>query len=118
MSYNVTAFNIKEITGLHIRIEDVPYHMDIEHVASGDDATYDLIGCGESQRIEGVCADGFIHVADIKFRGEFSGSLWGWFIEFLGETKGKLNAVVVWEGGDTIERLIVNDGVVTEESLE
>jgi hypothetical protein len=38
--------------------------------------------------------------------------------EWLPESKGKLEAVLIWEGGDSITRLTAVDGVVEEKEIE
>ena len=38
--------------------------------------------------------------------------------EALKESTGELEAVLVWEGGDSITRFIVKDGEVSESNIE
>lgn len=58
-------------------------------------------------------------VSSIKAYGEGSGTALNWIIEpALQDSTGKLVAVRVWEGGDSIDRLIVDDGDVSSEPIE
>jgi hypothetical protein len=58
-------------------------------------------------------------VDSIIASGEGSGTALSWIIEpALADSTGKLVAVRVWEGGDSIDRLTVVDGVVTTEQIE
>jgi len=60
-----------------------------------------------------------IHVSEIENSGEGSGSFESYVLtEALKQSKGKLIATRVWEGGDTIDKLTVIDGVVTEENVD
>ena len=63
--------------------------------------------------------DKVLHVSEIAIHGEGSGTLLDWIIgPALKDSTGRLVATRVWEGGDTIDRLIVNDGEVGFEGIE
>ena len=61
----------------------------------------------------------FFAVSDICVYGEGSGRF---FMErlkpALEQSTGRLEAILVWEGGDSISRLTVQGGIVTDESIE
>ena len=73
----------------------------------------------DAAEIHGEVIDDIFHIDKIEFYGEGSGtSMAETFEPALAQSKGKLVASLVWEGGDTINRLIVNDGVVEWEDIE
>lgn len=75
--------------------------------------------CGCEQLIKGILKDGIIHVTELEMYGEGSGVFKGWILdEALKQSKGELEAVLVWEGGDSITRLKVKDGVIEETDVE
>jgi len=52
-------------------------------------------------------------MADIECTGEGSGSFMDYILEpALKQSKGVLRASCVWEGGDSINKLLVEDGEV------
>lgn len=55
---------------------------------------------------------------DLDWCGEGSGSSWDEFLELLRHTEGSGRFATVWEGGDAIDGLVVEDGVVSEKTLE
>jgi hypothetical protein len=69
--------------------------------------------------IEGTVIDGVLLVTAISLTGEGSGFGWHEIVEpALQDSYGKLVAVRIWEGGDSIDRVTVIDGVVTYEQIE
>lgn len=74
-------------------------------------------GC--EQTIKGILKDGMLTVTDLDLSGEGSGSFMHYVMEpALKKSKGELEMVFVWEGGDSITRLTVKDGEVKEEDVE
>lgn len=60
-----------------------------------------------------------LRVSDIHVSGECSGTVLRWVIEpALVDSRGKLVASLVWEGGHSIDRLTVIDGVVSLRKIE
>ncbi|OGC94111.1 MAG: hypothetical protein A2W25_12060 [candidate division Zixibacteria bacterium RBG_16_53_22] len=60
-----------------------------------------------------------IFVTSIECCGEGSGRCWSEVLmPTLEHSTGRLVAIQVWEGGDSITRLTVQDGVVKEEQIE
>ena len=58
-------------------------------------------------------------VTYIYITGEGSGGFMHYVMEeALKHSTGELEAVLIWEGGDSITRLIVKDGELTEEDIE
>lgn len=62
--------------------------------------------------------DGNICVEKIHHSGSSSGRTWYNLLDALHHSKGIMVATQVWEGGDSISRLVVKDGVVEEENIE
>ena len=119
MSYNISSWKIKKLDSLAIPVKalcegnnyfDAP-RLDIStgiYTIPGMDGT-EIIG-----RIDGP----MIHVSDITCYGEGSGSAYGVLFDALKQSTGMLTVSCVWEGGDSITRLTVVNGDVTEEDIE
>lgn len=112
MSYDITTWKTKEIRALAIplaSIEALPYvniKMDGNHV--------EVLATAEGFELKGKLLFGLVHVDLIEFWGEGSGHEWEAFKEMLSTSTGTLIASQVWEGGDSITRLIVKNGEVQE----
>ena len=77
------------------------------------------IECGCEQKILGILNDGMLNVTSLNLTGEGSGALMDYVIEpALKLSKGYLEATIIWEGGDSVTKLIVSDGVLTNEPIE
>ena len=58
-------------------------------------------------------------VSEITVYGEGSGTAFFDILKpALTKSTGVLEAVLIWEGGDSISRLLVEDGIVTESDIE
>jgi hypothetical protein len=78
-----------------------------------------LIPLEFDELLTGVVLSNKLVANALELMGEFSGFIYSdvllpLFVEF----KGNLDAIVVWEGGDTIDHLTIKDGVVTENEIE
>lgn len=63
--------------------------------------------------------DGILEVEKIDISGEGSGTAMAWiFRPAFEDSTGKFSAMTVWEGGDSICRITVEDGVYEEEEVE
>ena len=122
MSYNIDTVHVKkcELTiPMAIGVEAMlmsKFSINLEHTGAD---TFEASGCSEGFHIEGL-VDRSANVYRITYfidYGEGSGGCWHSVVEFLETTMGELQAVVVWEGGDSITKLSVKDGVVTEEEV-
>lgn len=77
------------------------------------------IKCGCGQYVIGDLKEGFLHVTKIDMAGEGSGTFMRDIFEnVLKKSKGILEAVAIWEGGDSITRITVVDGDFKEEGIE
>ena len=125
MSYNIDTWKTKKLKNLEIPVEAFYRHprkdWHPKQPVVVDVATMKVrvnFPCGGGE-VEGVLKDGFIHVESIDLYSEGSGGFMVYVLEgALKESRGELEAVLVWEGGDSITRLSVKDGVVTEKEVE
>lgn len=117
MSYNISNWSTKKLDGLLI-----PFR-----ALEGLDKPSFNLGTGEL-RWEGDLAEGFelvgkshgeeLAVSSIRMYGEGSGHAFDRLEAILKDSTGVLIASLVWEGGDSISRLTVKDGVVKHEDIE
>lgn len=121
MSYNVDTWKTKELVDLVIPIASLfkhnrkDWHPKRENHDDGT-VTFSIM---ESCNIHGMWDDGYLRVSSIEMYGEGSGTALYWIIEpALADSRGKLVASRVWEGGDLIDRLTVIDGNVSSEQIE
>jgi hypothetical protein len=75
-------------------------------------------GVSAGFKITGRFSGANIVVDEICTSGTRSGSTWDDLLEVFKLSSGTLIAVQVWEGGDSKTRLVVNDGVVSDEEDE
>ena len=124
MSYNIDTWKTKRLENLTIpreafyRSERTDWHPECDE---GTDlfAGQITLHCGCDQTIKGTLDSGQIRITEFDMAGEGSGTLYHEILEpALKESRGYLEAVLVWEGGDSITRLVVNDGEVTSEEIE
>lgn len=121
MSYNCDTWKTKELKDLRIPIaelvNDAHGSWKPEHVVllNGDDK----ISLGEGIEIIGNRRSGYIEVSSIQCQGEGSGHFSHAILEpALKKSTGRMVATRVWEGGDSIDRLTVQDGQVTTEQID
>ena len=120
MAYDVDTWKTKELVDLRIPVASLYVH---ERKDWHPERT-DVDGCatftiGEGTKIVGRVVAGIIMVDEIESHGEGSGTALRWIIvPALEQSIGKLVATRVWEGGDSIDRLTVKNGVVTREELK
>lgn len=122
MSYNVTMFKLKKLKDLQIPFDNFfihereDYHPDVEYDAK-ENVTLHVC---EGGIIDGKLNDGILYVDNIDdLTGEFSGSVFHEILEpALKTSVGEFEAVMVWEGGDSINKIIVKDGIVKWENVE
>lgn len=123
MSYNIDTWKTKELDGFAIPLSAfyeshrVDWHPER---ANHDDGTVTLCGgCGTCDISGRLGDDGFLEVSDIDICGEGSGAYTNIVLEpaFM-KSRGKLVAKQVWEGGDSITSLLVENGAVTWEGVE
>ncbi len=115
MSYNIDKFTVKRMVDLKIPVDAFYIHerkdwhpTDVRGLSGPVE-----ISCGCEQIISGTIEDGILTVTELDLEGEGSGTFINWIFEpALKQSKGELNAVCIWERGDSINRLLVEDGTV------
>lgn len=121
MSYNISQWMTKELKDFRVKIEALGMVRDYLDEPTIDLKTDMLLFTGRSEGFElaGKRADGYLAVGKIENWGEASGTMQGFLSEkVFPHSTGTLIAVCVWERGDTITRLTVKDGAVTEEQVK
>jgi hypothetical protein len=117
MSYNITSWKTKEIFNLLIpldAIKDLPY-TDVEF----DGINIKADGLSGGFALEGnLIENNMVEIIEIKTAYDSSGSTWNDFIRMLEKSSGTLIATQIWEGGDSISKLTVNNGEVIDEPIE
>ena len=135
MGYDVTTWKTKELQNLTIPVNAlfaVPDWQPNQSVDDGLGGAFTL-RWGESY-IKGTLVgepvtrrNGFLppdstqmlEVDEISVHGDGSGYLlWKVIKPALEKSKGRLVAVRIWEGGDSVDRLVVVDGDVNEEDVD
>lgn len=124
MSYNIDTCKVKKLENFVIPVKSIyktenknwiPNQPKILNIETNEVSI--SMGCG--QQIKGVLKDGMIHVSKMEISGEGSGSLMHEVLmPAFKDSKGEFDAVLVWEGGDSISRLTVKDGKVEETDVE
>lgn len=122
MSYNIDSWKTKKLENLiipksaffkHTRAD---WHPEIKL----NPDTYEVtLSGGCEQEIKGVLKDGQIFVKEFDMSGEGSGTFYDWIlVPALEESTGILEAVLIWEGGDSISGLRVIGGNVQTWDIE
>jgi len=122
MTYNIDSFHIKELENFTLSINnELVKKAPNWQVFSEGNVTKVIIDIGcETDGIKGTWdfEKLTISIEDIEIYGKFSGTSYHEILKPLfSRSEGKLRAIVVWEGGDSVEMLTVEDGVITEENM-
>lgn len=120
MSYNIDTWRNKKIDNLSIPLDALHQYGwdDVRLDVKNDPTTVVAYGQSEDSIIEGDLVDKSVRVKTIRSRGVWSGNFQEDIRSLLRLSTGYLEATLVWEGGDTITKLIVDDGVVTEKEID
>lgn len=119
MTYNVDNFKVKKIENFEIPLEDIEasWYFGPEGMKSVEGVVKIPFLDVEWAEIHGIIADGVVKVVDIKYGMMSSGHRWGDFIKMLESSSGYLRALVVWESGDRVEWITVDNGEITREEI-
>ena len=124
MSYDIDTWKTKKLENLNVQIsafykhERDDWHPQQLTVIDAKKMEVEL-ECGCEQLIKGTLKDGILNITKFEMYGEGSGTFKSWILdEALKESTGELEAVLVWEGGDSITRLNVKDGEISELEVE
>ena len=122
MSFNCSVFRIKKIENLRIPVASLYKHDREDWHPKRKNYKDDVVifhSNFENVFLKGKIESNILICDDIKCFGEGSGTFKGWILEeALKESTGELEAVLVWEGGDSITRLKVKDGEISEIEIE
>lgn len=113
MSYNCTTFKVKKLENLRIPMASFYKSQRRDWHPSRsirDDGTIEL-AIMESSFITGYLDNDILNVKSIECSGEGSGSAMNIILEpALKDSTGELIVSCVWEGGESIDQLIVKNG--------
>lgn len=125
MSYNIDRWRTKKLENLvvpltafykHERKDWHPSKPTLEDIATKEIT----LKCGCNQKITGILDENNqLQITKLDMNGEGSGTFFEWILEpALKESHGQLEAVLIWERGDSVTRLTVNDGVVKHANID
>lgn len=125
MSYNISYWKTKKLENLIIPLkafyihERKDWHPNQPKVLSTDEMGIKVsVDCADGH-IVAFLKDGNLHVKEIIVYGEGSGTFVSWILNpALEQSSGELEAVLIWEGGDSITKFEVKDGVAKQEDIE
>jgi len=120
MSYNIDTFKVKKLDNLKIPVLSLyknprsDWHP--ERINNNDGTvTFNMM---ESE-MTGIIDSEMFSVQSIDCHGEGSGTVMSWILEpAFKDSTGELIASCVWEGGDSINQLIVKDSNVSWKDIE
>jgi len=123
MSYNIDTFKLKKVRltlPIDIKFDKYVDWLDEESVIGNfDKGTWSINDNGEGFEMQGKITKAGLEVTNVKVNGEGSGHdyedlLKPLFVDY----KGDLEAVMIWEGGDSITSISIVNGKVTEKEIE
>ena len=122
MSYNIDAMKVKTciLTINQTDLESViqEYHEPREYNKPDSNGGPWLLVVGEGA-IEGTAKNGVMTITSIECFGEGSGGDWlDVVVPILSKTTGTFEAILIWERGDTIERVKVTNGKMTKKEVK
>jgi hypothetical protein len=119
MSYNIDDFRVKKLENFKIKLKDFDKKVfgNPEFNFETKEIKFYSNEC-EVCEFEGVLVDGFVELNKISIYGEGSGH----FMAMVGDnllksSTGTLVARVVWEEGDSVEKITIIDGVEKKKEL-
>ncbi len=119
MSYNIDTWKTKVLE--NFRIPMLVLHTDkYTKIILNKNGTLTAHGYSECFEMVGTEDNGDFVVTNITSYGDGSGTFHEDFFKnkWLPQSKGKLEAVLIWEGGDSITRIKSDDGVVEETEID
>ena len=119
MSYNISSWKTKELKDFQLPL-DALYADDRGYLDRPEimpDRTTSIEGM-DGTVIKGKLIDNQLIISSITCYGEGSGTTYDILLISFRSSMGTLIAVCVWEGGDSISRLTVQNGTITEEQIE
>ena len=121
MSYNIDTFKVKKLENLKMPVKSLfKYERKDWHPKreNNDDGTV-TFAVAEASSITGKIENDILIVSEMECYGECSGIAMNAIFEpAFKDSKGELIASCVWEGGDSINQLIVKDGNVSWKDID
>lgn len=120
MSYNISTWHTKTLDDLRISHKALVKSNKWDgRIIDYGEHTWLFVGEAEGARIEGTEKDEHIVVSFIQSWGEGSGWLHDAFKNLLAKhSTGLLEAILIWEEGDSISKLCVRDGDVQDTKID
>jgi hypothetical protein len=120
MSYDIDTWHTKRIENFTLSLKSLFVAGTKVEFSQCGFVSIDIDSLAEVTHIAGDILedDDTISVSNIDYYGVCSGRFWDDFKKILSSGKGILEAVQVWEGGDSITRLTVVDGTISETLIE
>lgn len=120
MSYNCDNFKLKKLEGFRVPVASLDKNTRSGWQPSvtsvGGETLFQYMDC---TMLIGIVESDWLHVRDMDCSGEGSGTIFSETFEpAFADSMGELEAVMVWEGGDSISRFKVKNGVVETEQIE
>ena len=116
MSYNVTGFALKKLDSFTLPYAKLLEMTDGDVTIQNDVLTFDEFYPSYVE-IVGTLDGDRLNVTHVHYSGEGSGTYWDTFEELLTQSTGTLKARIVWEGGDSVEVVTIENGVIMREEL-
>ena len=118
MSYNCDLWKTKELKDFKILVANLLQHknwnFDLRNNNDGSFTLYNM-----ETEIHGHIKDKWLTVSSINCSGEGSGTILNMILEPAFENStGKLVASCIWEGGDAINRITVENGKISWENID
>jgi hypothetical protein len=117
MSYNIDTWNTKTLDSFSLPIEALENLQDVE-VERGENGNISVDGLCEVFELHGTQSGETVTVNSIEMYGEGSGAAFDIIEQAWKRSTGTLIATQVWEGGDSITRLTVKDGIIQVDQIE
>lgn len=123
MSYNISTVKSLKIKDLFLKLDSIynpSYGNWMPEKGEIDLETGKItIQCGCEQEIIGEIIGTEFKVSELHLYGEGSGTFWcDYMTEILKTSTGEMSGTFIWEGGDSICKVVLKDGVLTEEEVE
>ena len=125
MSYNISSQKVKKLENFKFPIASLYDKCKRDDWKPNQPKIKDLernlvtIEFGCEQHITGILDNGILSVTEFDFTGEGSGVAMDYVLEnAFKDSTGLLQAILVWEGGDTIEAFKVENGVISQNDID
>jgi hypothetical protein len=109
MPYNISNWKTKRLENFCIDWDALFAFPDLDILGAGPNGGIRIGGFSEGFCLEGKQDDSRLIVSKIESWGEYSGTSFEALLKLLEYSSGTMEAVLVWEGGDSIQRLVVID---------